>query len=390
MSDGTYDYIIAGAGLSGLSLASKIIHAPGLSSRNMLVIDRDLNPKNNKTWSFWHKGDPPFANFIYKSWKQVEVVFNGQSIVQPLDDYTYHSIHSGEFRSSILNELKDEPNVDLIEAPIRKLQSGKNQAILRTQERMYSASYIFQSCFTPPQIEDDQPRYPLIQHFLGWEIETTDPVFDPSTITLMDFDPNFSEGIAFIYILPQTSKKALVEYTIFSKQTEQKGFYEEKLSIYLHNKFNLRPLDYRTHRTEYGEIPMQDHPYTPWYGPRILNTGTVGGLTKPSTGYTFSRIQQHVEAIAAQLKSKGSPALPYRSPLRYRAYDLWLLQILYDEPQKGLEIFQQLFNNNSMDEVFRFLAEENSLSGDFKTMSRVSYAPFLRAMWKTRERLFEI
>ncbi len=390
MSKRSYDYIIAGAGLSGLSLASKIIHTPGLSDRKVLVIDQDLNPKNNKTWSFWHRGTPPFADFIYKSWKQVEVVFNGQSILQPLLDYTYHSIRSGEFRTAILEQLKNKPNVDLIEEPIRKLQGGKEQAILQTPEGHYPASYIFQSCFTPPQIEDDQPHYPLIQHFLGWEVETADPLFDPSTITLMDFDPNFSGGIAFTYILPQSPKKALVEYTIFSKETKQKGFYEEKLRIYLRNKFNLCPLDYRIHRSEYGEILMQDHPYAPRYASRIINMGTVGGLTKPSSGYTFSRIQRHTDAIINRLAANRKPALPYRSPLRYRTYDLWLLQILYDEPKKGIEIFRQLFSNNSMDEVFRFLAEENTLPEDFKTMSRVSYAPFLRAMWKTRKRLFEI
>jgi lycopene beta-cyclase len=390
MSKQSYDYIIAGGGLSGLSLASKIVETPGLSDRKVLVIDQNLEPNNNKTWSFWHKGPPPFADLVYKSWKQVEVVFNGQSIIQPLDDYTYHSIHSGEFRAAILEQLKSKPNVDLIEAPIRKLKGGQDQAMLQTPDHDYAASYIFQSCFTPPKIKKDVPHYPLIQHFLGWEVETTDPLFDPSTITLMDFDPNFSGGIAFIYILPQSSTKALVEYTIFSDQTEQKGFYEEKLTIYLHNKFNLRPLDYRTHRTEYGEIPMQDHPYAPWYEPRILNMGTVGGLTKPSTGYTFSRIQHHVDAIVKQLAANGKPALPWRSPLRYRAYDLWLLQILYDEPEKGIEIFRQLFSNNSMDQVFRFLSEENSLPQDFRTMSRVSYRPFLRAIGKTRKRLFEI
>lgn len=389
MNSRQYDYIIAGAGLSGLSLAHRLIHSP-LADKKILLVDKTLVPQNDKTWSFWHEENPPFKELIHKSWKQVNVVFNDQPILQELNEYTYHSLKSGHFCKTILEDLRSHASVDLLEAPVISMEGNKSEAILKTEEETFSASYIFQSCFTPPNLENDRPHYPLIQHFLGWEIETANEKFDSSTVTLMDFDTNYKGGIAFIYILPESPQKALLEYTIFSDQLKPKEFYEEKLAIYLYNKYNLRPLDYKTHRTEYGEIPMQDHPYSPLYAPRVVNMGTVGGLTKPSTGYTFSRIQHHADAIISRLINEGKPALPHRSSFRYRAYDLWLLQIIHDHPKTALEIFRQLFTNNSMDEIFRFLAEENSLLQDFKTMSKVSYPPFFNAMWKTRKRLFEL
>lgn len=389
MSKPDYDYIIAGGGLSGLSLACGLIHSP-LSEKKILLVDQTLEPENDKTWSFWHEGSPPFQDLIYKSWSQMKVGFGDQIILQPLKDYTYHSIKSRVFEKTVLNKLKSHTSVDLLEDTIVSLEGDESCTTLKTSIKLFTADYIFQSCLTPPEIEHDTPYYPLIQHFLGWEVETSDNVFDPSTVTLMDFDPNFSGGIAFIYILPQSPQKAMLEYTIFSNQLKPKQFYEEKLAIYLHNKYNLRPLNYQITRTEYGKIPMQDHPYSPWYAPRIMNTGTVGGLTKPSTGYTFSRIQQHVSDIINQLIKNGKPALPHRSPFRYRAYDLWLLQIICDHPENAMRIFEQLFSKNSMDEIFRFLSEDNSLLQDFKTMSTVSYPPFFRAMWKTKKRLVEI
>lgn len=389
MSNRSYDYIIAGAGLSGLSLAYRLIHSP-LRDKKILVVDKTLAPANNKTWSFWHEGTPPFDELIHKSWKQVKVVFDDQTILQRIQNYTYHSIKSGDFSRAIIQELRNHPSVDLLEAPIISMKGNKSEATLQTDKDTFTASYIFQSCFTPPDLKNDSPHYPLIQHFLGWEVETAQDKFDSSTITLMDFDTSFNDGLAFIYILPQTPKKAMLEYTIFSERLKPKEFYEEKLAIYIHNKYNLGPLDYKKHRTEYGEIPMQDNRYAPWYAPRIVNMGTVGGLTKPSTGYTFSRIQHHVGAIINRLIDEGKPAPPHRSSFRYRAYDLWLLQIIYDHPKKALEIFRQLFSNNSMDEIFHFLSEENTLPQDFKTMSRVSYPPFFNAMWKTKKRLFEL
>lgn len=390
MSQADYDYIIAGAGLSGLSLARRVAGEAALAGKRLLVVDQSLNPADDKTWSFWHRGKPPFRELIHKSWKQAEITFNGRTLRKPMQQYTYHSIRSGHFRQTLLGQLRNHPNTELLEAPIQRLEGDPERPLLVTPDQTYSASYIFQSCFTPPAIRDDQSHYPLIQHFMGWEVELSRDTFDPSAITLMDFDTSFAEGIAFIYILPSTARHALVEYTIFSRDVKPQAFYEEKLSIYLHNKFNLRPLDFNITRSEYGEIPMRDHIYAPRFGPRIINMGTVGGLTKPSTGYTFSRIQQHVEAITACLADDREPVPPRRSPLRYRAYDLWLLQILHDHPREGLRVFRQLFENNSIDEVFRFLAEDNTLMQDLRTMSRVSYGPFLRALWKTRRRLLEL
>lgn len=385
-----YDYIIAGAGLAGLSLAWKFIHSPALAHSKLLVIDEKLSPENDKTWSFWSRENPLFEDVIYKSWNQAQVAFNGQSILRELEEYTYHSIHSKTFATSIIDELRKSEHVDLLKATVREIEGTESKALLKTAGAEYTASYIFQSCLIPPQLKNDAPRFPLIQHFLGWQIVTSKRVFDASTITLMDFDPNFSRGIAFIYILPKSPNRALLEYTIFSNHPEQKEFYEEKLTIYLHNRFKLHSLEFNIERTEYGQIPMQDCRYAPRYAPRVINMGTVGGLTKPSTGYTFSRIQQHTDQIVKNLENKKPPALPYRSPFRYRAYDLWLLQIIHDQPKEATQILQQLFTNNSMDDIFRFLAEENTLAQDLKTMSRLSYPPFLRAIWKTRKRLFEI
>ncbi|NIT59460.1 MAG: hypothetical protein GWN00_25545, partial [Aliifodinibius sp.] len=143
-------------------------------------------------------------------------------------------------------------------------------------------------------------------------------------------------------------------------------------------------------RKEFGKIPMEDRPYNPWYKPRILNIGTVGGLTKPSTGYTFKRIQKQTDVIIEDLLSEGTLQPHPPSNKRFKAYDLWLLQIIDRHPEDAFNVFNHLLKNNSLDDVFRFLAEESSLNDDLKIMTSVPYAPFLRAIWKTRNRLRKI
>ena len=384
-----YDYIIAGAGASGLSLAWKMLHSP-LSDKKILIVDQSLAPENDKTWCFWDDHEPPFRDLIYHHWTDAEVSSFGNRSIEHLSNYTYYCIRSGDFQAHVLNILKDHPNIDLLESSIERLSFNGRHPILYTESSTFKADYIFQSCFTPWDEAEDRPQHPLIQHFLGWEISASNSIFDHSVFTLMDFDETFDEGIAFIYMLPWTETTALIEYTIFSDTLLDKKRYEEKISLYLNNRFHLQPVDYNIDRKEFGKIPMEDRPHKPWYKPKIINLGTVGGVTKPSTGYTFKRIQKQTDTIVKNLLAGSSLQPQSPSNKRFKAYDLWLLQIIDQHPQDAFHVFNDLFKNNSLDDVFRFLAEETSVQDDLKIMRSVPYIPFLRAIWKTAGRLKKI
>lgn len=386
-----YDYIIAGAGASGLSLAWGMLQSP-LADKKVLIVGTGLTPKNDKTWCFWHRDKPPFSDIILKKWSTIEVGTPEERFSQPVTEYFYYGLRSIDFEQKIINAIKNHRSFDLLESNITDLTAHPSEqaARLHTKDNTFQASYIFQSCFEPPELKAANICYPLKQHFLGWELTTNREVFDTSACMLMDFDETFSDGVAFMYLLPWNTKSGLLEYTIFSDQLATREVYEEKIALYLHNRFNLRPIDYQILREEQGVIPMQDRPFVPWYKPRILNIGTRGGFTKPSTGYTFIRIQDQVRAIIDGLASGKAPQIPPPSRFRFKAYDLWLLHILYTQPHDALNIFYHLFRNNSMDEIFRFLNEDSTALEDLKIMRSVPYRPFLNAIWKSRKRLKEI
>ncbi|MCW9707232.1 lycopene cyclase family protein [Fodinibius salsisoli] len=389
--DPEYDYIIAGGGASGLSLAWQLLNSP-LKDRKVLIVDADLTPKNDKTWCFWHPGIPPFSDIIHKKWSSIEIGISNDHFSQQVEQYPYYGLRSIDLKQKVLKAIRDHAHFDLLESSVVKFTSlpSEQSALLHTEDATFKASYIFQSCFAPTEIHKSDICYPLKQHFLGWELTIDTPLFDDSTCTLMDFDESFTDGVAFMYILPWRATSGLFEYTVFSDQLLSKEFYEEKIRLYLHNRYNLRPIDYEVTRREYGVIPMQDQPVISWYKPRILNIGTQGGLTKPSTGYTFTRIQNQAKAIVDQLIANGSPEPPSPSNLRFKAYDLWLLHILYNHPAEARQIFHDLFKGNSMDQVFKFLNEDTTLMEDLKIMGSLPYRPFLKALWATRKRLQEI
>lgn len=383
----TFDYIIAGAGSSGLSLAWYLVNSE-LRDKKILVVDRSLKPENDKTWCFWSNGNPNFEHLILQKWSRAEIFVNDEQISETLSEYPYYCIRSGDYRRALLDELERVPNVTLLESAVGELTGSEEKAIVKTENGTFSANYVFQSCLPPPV--KNSPSYPLIQHFLGWEITGEREVFEPGSFIFMDLDETYKRGLAFMYVLPLTKKRALLEYTIFSPSVEPAPVYEDKLELYIYNRYGLKRINYTIDRTEYGEIPMEDSMYGPWYAPRVLNIGMRGGLTKPSTGFTYSRIQNHSRQIVRSLIESGEPAPPPRSARRYRIYDLWLLQILHDHPDEAFDVFYALFRNNRLDDLFRFLGEESDIGQDLKIMTSVPWKPFFRAIWNTKRRMLSV
>jgi lycopene beta-cyclase len=380
-----YNIIIAGGGLSGLSLAWYL--AKGGYKGEVLVVDSTFAPTNDKTWCFWTNREPPFKKIIYKKWKKTWVSVLDYSTFRYLNEYNYYCIRSGDFKEYILRELKRHKNFDLLEENILDFSANKNKAVLLTKGGdSYLADYIFQSVMKPKNLDPSQIKYPLLQHFFGWEIEACEAAFDPETFTIMDFDNEFSPGVAFIYVLPFTQTKALVEFTVFSDGPLEKKAYKKKIKHYLYHTYGLDKEHYKIKRKEYGEIPMEDRPHIPLYERNIINLGSAGGMTKPSTGYTFMRIQDYTQKLAQNLIQGFDPLPPGPSKFKYRYYDLLLLHILSNSTQDSLRVFHSLFKKNSLDNILRFLGEETTFSQDLKIMSSVPYIPFFKAIGNNLKR----
>lgn len=378
MSTNNYDIIIAGGGLSGLSLAWNL--AKKGYKKKVLVVDSTFAPGNKKTWCFWDSSSPPFANIIYKSWRKTYFSAPEFDSFLYMNKYQYHCIRESDFKEHVLTELKKHSNFTLLEENVLDFSSNKNKAAMVTKSsETFLADYIFQSIFEPKSKK--KVKYPLIQHFYGLEIKTSVPVFDPGCFTIMDFDESFSDGTAFTYVLPFLNNRALVEYTVFSRKVfDTKKEYKEKVRSYLKERYNLEKDDYEIKRKEYGEIPMSDKVYPITYTDRIFNIGTSGGLTKASTGYTFLRIQKFVDELSNNLLAGNSITSPELSKARFKYYDLLLLHILDKQSTTSVRVFRDLFKNNSIDKVFDFLSEDTNFLEDIKIMSSVPPMPFIRAI----------
>ena len=77
-----YDYIIAGTGCAGLSLAVHMIQSGRFGNKKILLVDRDEKQKNDRTWCFWETEPGLFDSIVYKRW--VSAWFYGQEFSRKL------------------------------------------------------------------------------------------------------------------------------------------------------------------------------------------------------------------------------------------------------------------------------------------------------------------
>ncbi|MFO7799020.1 lycopene cyclase family protein [Rhodohalobacter sp.] len=387
-NDHIYDYIIAGAGASGLSLLWNMLQSDKLRSKSILLVDLNFTPVNDKTWCFWDNSNIPFEELIYHTWSNLEVSALSNSMNEDLSRYKYYCIRSVDYSEKILSLAEKSGNVTLMESKIYDFKTDENLGVIATDYGNFKAKHIFQSALKPPGLQKEKLDISLKQHFLGWEIETRKNLFDPDKAIFMDFDISQSNGLSFFYSLPFSKTKALIEYTIFSSDVLTDEQYEFELIKYLKTKFNLESNDYSIIRREKGVIPMEDRRYPFMYCNYVYNMGTAGGLTKPTTGYTFTRIQKHSREIVNALEKETAIPKQRASTYRFRIYDIMLLSILDQQDDISVQIFHDLFKHNSFDRILQFLEEGTHLGQELKIFSTLPYTPFFKSIWKMKHRIF--
>ena len=377
-----FDYLIVGGGAAGLGLAYHIAQELRLANKRVLLIEPEAKDQNDRTWSFWADEPGLFDGIVAHEWCKIAFRSPGFERVIDLGRYRYKTINGLDYYRFVHRALAARPaQFTVVHGLVEELKDTSTGARARTTDgTTYTARYAFDS--RPPDLAQlRQPakyRY-LLQHFVGWEIETDADVFDPATVEFMDFRGEQQHEARFIYVLPFTARKALVEYTLFSETVLPKAEYEAAIREYLATALGLK--NYRITAEEVGAIPMTDHPLPAGAGPHILNLGTRGGRAKPSTGYAFKRIQEHSARLVAALATSGHPPTNATGDKwQFRLFDTLLLDIMQRRGETTRDIFRQLFERNPVERIFRFLDEQTSWADNLRVMNSVSPGPFMRSI----------
>ena len=351
-----FDYIIIGGGCAGLSLAYELEINDKLKEKTLAIIETREEYKRDKTWSFWKVFNHNFDDCVIKSWNNFTINSPDSSHELTNEKFPYQSIDSGKFYKKINSKLSTNSNISFF----------KNLSEINSEN-----SIIFNSVH-----EKELDKSKLWQHFQGIEIETPKDIFDEEIINLMDFNCDQRNDVHFFYTLPFSKNKALIETTWLSNLEDQSLMdYDLQLENYIKNNLGIK--NYKINFTEKGAIPL----FYPSFKneDKIINIGSVGGMTRLSTGYTFLNIQEHSKYIVKNIDNIYRAKI-FNLGKKYQFLDKVFLRVLEKHPEKMPKIFFNMFKTSS-NTIIKFLSNKSNIIEDLNIISKMPKLIFLKALF---------
>jgi len=227
----------------------------------------------------------------------------------------------------------------------------------------------------------------LWQSFFGLEVQVDQPCFDPAVATLMAVDHTFSDGLGFVYVLPITAQRALLEYTVFSAHIYNATALEAKLQPRLRDWLGAaHPLKLRT---EYGVLPMGQHRLMRADDPHYVYAGLFAGGARASSGYAFQRIQRWATQCAQRIAAGQLPQPMPPDPCWLYWMDRLFLTVLRHHPARAASLFYRFFSHPPVAAIVHFMNDRPCLRDVLHIIAAMPKWLFLRTCLNLMLSLFK-
>ena len=370
-----FDYIIVGAGCSGLSLAYEMNVKNLFNDKTCAIIDKRKEFNRDKIWSYWNIYEHSFYDCLINKWDKFCVKKNQNEIILDCKNFQYQSIDSQKFYKKILDNLNSNKNIKLIlNKSVDKIYENKDEAIVQCSDEIFRTDIIFNSSLDNKTTKESE----LFQHFYGCEVVFDENVNLPEYPIIMDFNCNQDSWVHFFYTLPMGKNKIFIENTWISNE---KSFaferYIAEINYYIQNNLNYKK-KYKTNYSEIGSIPMFHFKNNMKYK-KLINIGTAGNLTRKSTGYTFLNIQKSVKQIAINISKKQNIKESSVS-LKYNYLDDIFIKVLLEKKGSMHEVFFDLFKKNKTKDIVKFLSNTSNWFEDLKIILSMPKLIFIKKL----------
>ncbi len=369
-----YDYVLVGGGLQAGLIALAVRHYQPQAS--MLLIERGEALGGNHTWSF-HQQDLPqpcqaWQAVIPKTrWDAYSVRFPNFSRQVPL---AYCSIRSTDFATAVTRQLLGSS------AASNNLQVANTRLLFGTHVTSIDGNTVTTKCHRafrgrtvidcrgPQRRECDSSSDIRVsrvgyQKFSGIEIELQHDWPDRHPV-LMDACVDQACGFHFIYVLPFTPRRVLVEDTYFS-DTPELDFSQSQRQLRLYVQ-RVAGRGWHISRQEHGCLPMPysstSEPFPVAINPHLLSGGYAGGWFHAATGYSYALATRFADAVGRSTPDTAAQAIAELRQTHHRrakfARQLNHLLFRLVTPASRWQIFRRLYRDLPSDCLGRFYAHE--------------------------------
>jgi lycopene beta-cyclase len=337
---------IRGAGLSGLSLARELLAVrPDLS---ITILDvRPRLPHPQRTFCFFEGEGSPMTALPTHTW--TKVVFRSPTFERHLDVSAkpYTMVRGDDFFDVVLRELEA--------AGVQFRWACPEVSIERNTISADGTALTFDLAIDAA-FRSDTARSMMWQSFAGLWVTAERPTFDPHAAILMDLREGSPEApVSFLYILPTSTKSALIEHTTFSPLPLAEEYHREHCVAWLLERVGER---FEVEAREGGAIPMGL--MTSGGQAQHIVVGSAAGTVRPATGYAFLATLRHTREVARQLLSGGAVSVGIY-PRWLEGGDRLFLRSLLSSPYCGGQLLEGILSRAPAKALVSFLSAEVSL-----------------------------
>ena len=368
------DVIILGGGCAGLSLAMRLADLRERGPR-AVVIESRTRYTNDRTWCFWGTGSARLSHLVRHRWKTVSLAIGERRVTVDCRATPYQMIPAEVFYTAAVEAIAETPRVELAMGETITSEPRKDGDLWRieTTAGQRCAKMIVD---TRPGRRPERGAASLWQSFSGQEIECDAARFDPDSATLMSFLPTRNGRTSFLYVLPVSSHRAVVEATVFSPDPLGPRDLAGELEAGLARQ--VGGAGFSVLRSEHGILPMGLAAPAPSPDVSHVRAGLAAGGARAASGFAFQRIQRWADACAEALAAGQPPVAHPPDPWRMRAMDGLFLRVLRARPELAPDLFLALFAMRNPARIVRFMSDCATFS-DCATIALALPAwPFLR------------
>lgn len=370
-----FDLVIIGGGCAGLSLAYQLSQFGENCPKTLIIEEREAYT-NDRTWCFWDVKEPIHRDLAPFKWNTFSIKNNHMVFEYSCSETPYLMLPSDIFYQNTLNAINSNKKIQLLtgEKLVDKVIK-KDTWHIQTSKFLATASNVVDTRPIKSMTKKDSLMW---QSFVGYEVELDGSPFVEDKLVLMDFDSNFKKGLAFIYCLPTSNSRALIEYTVFSEDIftadQLTDRLIEEIGIYTQNR------SYTIIRQEKGILPMGNNHIEQADDPTYLFAGLFAGAARPSSGYAFQRIQTWSKECAFELKNNHQLMKFKKDSWMQTWMDFLFITVIKKNPIIGAKIFVELFKNCDVRTVADFMSDHSSFWQKLKIIASLPALTFLSAI----------
>ena len=369
-----FDFIIIGAGCSGLSLLYEMNKSNILKNKTCAVFDKRKQFSKDKIWSYWNVFEHSFSDCLLDQWDKV-IVKGNEEIILDCKDFAYQSVDSEKFYNKILKNISDNKNIKLfLDHSVDEIREENDQIIIKSKNELFKANLVFDSSLKINNSKDSK----IYQHFYGCEVNFKENINLSKYPTLMDFNCDQGNWTHFFYTLPLSDKKIFIETTwISDQQNSTIDEYMSEINEYIQKNLNYKK-EYTFGYNEMGSIPMFHYQQKTGYK-KIIKIGAAANLTRKSTGYTFLNIQNFTKELVQKL-IKNQIISNVQIQSKYNFLDKIFIKVLLEEKSNMHKIFFRLFKKNNTKDIISFLSNDSNFMQDIKIIFSMPKLIFIKKL----------